>query len=194
MQSRSRRKAREVALRTLYEIDLGHAKPDEALEGAFEEVDLVEEMRELASTIVRGVRENREAIDDRLGPMLRDYELSRTAAVDRNLLRLGAFEILFLSEMPPAVTINEVIEISKKYSTAESGKFLNGVLGRLLRESDKANWIAPAVEDSYVEEVEEEPVEELTVEEGTPEADTARKFGVWKLRSGDVVVPPVTQP
>jgi N utilization substance protein B len=90
--------------------------------------------------------------------------------------------------MPPAVSIDEAIEIAKKYSTAESGKFVNGVLGRLLKSSDKANWdpkTAPKeFREEVVREVVEEPVEE-TVDAESDEGKDARRFGQWIVSSGD---------
>lgn len=179
----SRRKAREVALRTLYEIDLGHAKPGEAIDGAFEEIDLVEPLREFVQAAVAGVREHRTEIDRRLDGFLKGYDVGRLAVVDRNILRLAAFELIYLDEMPPAVTINEAIEIAKRYSTAESGKFVNGVLGKLVLDTPKANWEAPIVVDDVADEPEEIEIEEIEITEDSPEAKHAKRLGAWTIRS-----------
>ncbi len=71
----------------------------------------------------------------RLANAATTWRLDRQAAVDRNILRLGAFELLYMGEMPVAVTINEAVELAKKFSTAESGRFVNGVLGALAQSS-----------------------------------------------------------
>lgn len=187
----SRRKAREVALRTLYEIDLGHAKPLEAIEGAFEEIDLTEPLREFVRAAVEGIRVHRAEIDQRLDGFLKGYDMGRLAVVDRNILRLAAFELIYLAEMPPAVTINEAIEIAKRYSTADSGKFVNGVLGKLVLDTPKANWEAPIVVDEAPEEPDEIEIEEIEITEDSPEAKQAKRLGAWTIRSdsSDVEAP-----
>ena len=77
--------------------------------------------------------EHRAAIDDAIRDQARNYEFSRLSAVDRNVLRIACQELLFCDDIPPAVAINEAIEIAKKFSTEESGKFVNGVLDNIRR-------------------------------------------------------------
>ena len=77
--------------------------------------------------------EHRAAIDTAIREHARNYELSRLSAVDRNVLRIACQELLFCKDIPPAVAINEAIEIAKKFSTAESGKFVNGILDNIRR-------------------------------------------------------------
>jgi N utilization substance protein B len=184
---RSKRKAREAAMRTLYEIELGHADTNTALQMTLDEANLPPDMAAYAERLVRGTRTNAAVIDHKLASIIKDYDFNRIAAVDRNVLRVAAYELLEVPEMPPAVTINEAIEIAKRYSTAESGKFVNGVLGRLLEDSPKYNWdsaTAPAEVDELLDEEEPEVVEEV-VEETSDEGKLASKFGTWKLRAGD---------
>lgn len=85
-----------------------------------------------AQTLVRGVLEKRQEIDDQLSALSTGWALDRQATVDRNIMRLAAYEILYLPDIPAGATINEAVEIAKKYSTAESGRFVNGILGSLV--------------------------------------------------------------
>lgn len=189
----SRRKAREGALWALYSIDLGKASVTEAVEACIAESGLTHDLADYMEHLVRGVYSHRRDIDPFLTNYLNDYALDRLAAVDRNVLRMATYELMHVPEMPPAVTINEAIEIARKFSTAESGKFVNGVLGSMVLDSPKAKWQPPAVEETY-EEVTHEPepvVEEVVVEADAPEAKEAQKFG-WVLRSGDREIPPMT--
>ena len=175
-------------MRTLYEIEIGHTDTTSALAVTLEEANLSPEMAAYAERVVRGIRGNIAMIDHRLASIIKDYDYNRIAAVDRNVLRVAAYELLEVPEIPPAVTINEAIEIAKRYSTAESGKFVNGILGRLLEDSPKANWdpatAPPEAHEAPEEETEPAVVEEV-VEEGSDEAKFATKFGTWKIRAGD---------
>lgn len=191
--SQSRRKAREGALQALFQIELGKSTLNDAIEATVMDTGVSHDLAEYLDRLVRGVYTNRRDLDPFLERYLKDYDLDRLAAVDRNVLRIATYELLHVPEMPPAVTINEAIEISRKFSTAESGKFVNGVLGRMLRDTPKANWdpkTAPVEE--LVTTAPEPVVEEEVVEEGTQEAKDAKRFG-WVLKSGDREVPPTTE-
>lgn len=96
------------------------------------------EIREFAEELVKGTLEKLEDIDALIEKLAENWILGRMAAVDRNILRLAAFEILYRRDIPSAVTINEALEIAKKYSSSESAPFLNGVLDRLAKEAGKA--------------------------------------------------------
>jgi len=95
------------------------------------------EIREFAEELVKGTLEKLEDIDALIEKLAENWILGRMAAVDRNILRLAAFEILYRRDIPSAVTINEALEIAKKYSSSESAPFLNGVLDRLAKEAGK---------------------------------------------------------
>lgn len=130
----SRRKAREVALRILYQKDVGNTDPRRSLPEAVDELKLSEEGAEFARRVVFGLLENLDAIDDVLRRHAREWSPERMANIDRNILRMALYEILFIEDIPPSVSINEAIELAKKYSTEESGRFINGVLGNVVRE------------------------------------------------------------
>jgi N utilization substance protein B len=132
---RKRRAAREQALRWLYEIDVGKTPVEEAVAEAQMELD--EEGLAFARELLRGATTNVKAIDASIARYAKDWSLDRMPAVDRNILRLAIFEILHLPEVPNSVAVDEAVELAKTYSTAESSKFVNGVLGALLRDLEQ---------------------------------------------------------
>jgi N utilization substance protein B len=95
------------------------------------------EMRLFADPLIRGALQHRESIDEQIKKHVKNWELHRIAAVDRNILRLAIYEMLHREDIPPVVSINEAVDIAKKFSTQDSGKFVNGILdkvkGELLR-------------------------------------------------------------
>jgi N utilization substance protein B len=133
-----RRRAREAALQALYQMDLNPGlTPAQALAHVFETFargepeDDEADLRSFTTRLVTGVIERRAHIDEALAAASTHWRLDRMAAVDRNLLRLGVHEILFESEIPPSVTIDEAVEIAKRFGTSESPAFVNGVLQRI---------------------------------------------------------------
>lgn len=90
--------------------------------------------QEFAEGLIRGVMEKLPELDAKIKSLADNWDLSRLAPVDRNILRLAIYEMLFREEIPPVVSINEAIEIAKRYSTEESGKFVNGILDRVKKE------------------------------------------------------------
>ena len=137
----TRREARELALRMLFQIDVGKQPTEEVIEGALSQSVLEGSNRQFAEDVVRGVAEHLESIDRRLAELTTEWSAERQAAVDRNILRLTTFEILYRPETPVAAVINEAVELAKKYSTAESGRFVNGVLGALARTCPRGDEI-----------------------------------------------------
>jgi transcription antitermination protein NusB len=130
-----RRKAREVALQFLYQLDVNGASDPTAFEGEFWSRHPVDaEARAFADTLVRGSKEHQARIDALIARYAEHWDLDRMAVVDRNILRLAVYELMLDAEVPPKVAINEAIEIAKKFGTAESGRFINGVLDRIHRE------------------------------------------------------------
>ena len=191
---KSRRKAREGALQALFQIEMGHAVVTEAIEHTVIETGVSHDLADYMEQLVRGIYADRRQLDPYIEGFLNGYELERLAAVDRNVIRIGTYELLKVPEMPPAVTINEAVEIAKRFSTAESGKFVNGVLGRILQDSPKKNWTRETAPPGFEEEeAAPEPVEEVeeeTVAEDSKEAKDAKRFG-WVLKSGDREIPKV---
>ncbi|MDQ2686618.1 MAG: transcription antitermination factor NusB [Armatimonadota bacterium] len=130
----TRREARELALRMLFELDLGHQPTDVVVEAALAQSQLDDKNKTMAEELVRGTREHQNELDARVAALATDWALDRQAAVDRNILRMAAYELLYRPDTPVASVVNEAVELAKKYSTAESGRFVNGVLGALARE------------------------------------------------------------
>lgn len=143
----ARRAARELALNVLYQADSSGVPFEEALETALEFADLStlenkdEELagdaRGYARTLAIGAREHRDELDKFIEELSEGWPLDRQPAVDRNILRLAIFEIKYVDSVPPIVAVDEAIEIAKKYSTAESGKFVNGVLAGYLKKYEE---------------------------------------------------------
>jgi N utilization substance protein B len=126
-----RSRARDVALQVLYQDDLNPGVDaevaDKFLRARLRSPDLVE----FARSLVAGVRRNREELDLMLTRTADNWSLTRMVATDRNVLRLGAFEILY-TETPDRVAINEAVDLAKRYGTAQSGPFVNGILDKFL--------------------------------------------------------------
>jgi transcription antitermination protein NusB len=126
-----RSRAREIALQALFQEDLN---PNNSLEnlGVFLGARLQDEqLREFAKQIVLGVKRNQEELDQLLAEKAANWSVPRMAATDRNLLRMGAYEIRFM-DTPDRVAVDEAIELSKRYGTAQSPQFINGILDKLI--------------------------------------------------------------
>ena len=127
-----RTKARERAVQALYQIDVAATDLDEALSRfwkSFEPVD--REVMQVAEELVRGVARHRRELDAAIEAVSQNWRLDRMARVDRNVLRLAAFELLHRGDVPVKVIINEAIELGKKFGSESSGAFINGVLDRV---------------------------------------------------------------
>lgn len=135
----SRRLARETALQVLFQLDMSGEKSDiEAVVRHWaEEFAVPEQSIPFAQELVAGTLEHQSEIDEKLVGLSEGWGLKRMASVDRNLLRLAAYEILYHPEIPGRVTINEAIEIAKLYGSVESGKFINGILDKIVAGAQK---------------------------------------------------------
>lgn len=129
-----RRRGREYALQMLYAMDLTAYPPDEVFAGFNAIQDLNRDAFYYARRLVDGVYGHLEEIDAVLARFAEHWKLHRMAAVDRNLLRLGIFELMFLKEIPFPIIINEALEIVKEFSDAEGTQFVNGILDATSRE------------------------------------------------------------
>lgn len=127
-----RRLARELAVQFLYQFDLAGGSLEEALPLFWEtQSEVGDAGKKFTEELVHGVIERRAAIDERIVKYTENWDLPRIAAVDRNILRLAMYEMLYRDDIPPVVSINEAVDIAKKFSTRESGSFVNGILDRL---------------------------------------------------------------
>ncbi|MBE0426746.1 MAG: transcription antitermination factor NusB [Nitrospirae bacterium] len=134
-----RRKAREYALQLLFQVDFTERKIDkEGLEEFWsDKKDNKKDVRNFTEEIVFGTLDKLDEIDKMIEKFTENWALKRMAAVDRNILRFAAYEIIYRKDIPSAVTINEALEIAKKFSSSESASFLNGILDRLAKEAGK---------------------------------------------------------
>ncbi len=118
-----RRREREELLKILYEIDLK---------------DSWDELRRgdggYVSSTLNGIREKRKELDDILSRFSKDWPLERMAVIDRNILRIALYEMLYVPDVPPKVSINEAVELAKKYGDKDSYRFINGILDRIFKE------------------------------------------------------------
>ncbi len=128
-----RRQARELALQALFFFDMDSSDPEKSLEGFCinNEEKLTPEIKPFFLDLVNGVMEHQSQIDDLLIKCSKNWKLSRMPVVDRNIMRIAIFEFLKREDIPSSVTINEAVEIGKKYGTRDSGAFINGVLDRI---------------------------------------------------------------
>jgi N utilization substance protein B len=124
----TRRQARELALSLLYEADTKSAPPGTILDEFPIDPD------PFAADLVRGVGEHQDEIDDLIRRFAKDWTLERMPVVDRNLLRIGVYELIQRPDVPTAAVISEAVELARRYSTEESGRFVNGMLGRIAEE------------------------------------------------------------
>ncbi|TXK83427.1 transcription antitermination factor NusB [Paenibacillus sp. N3.4] len=142
-----RRVAREIALQSLYQIQMNEATPLEAAKIAIHEaendneaqLDVAGEKIEPAyiHELVEGTYSNKVRIDELLEEYLKGWQMDRLSRIDREVLRLAAYEMLYRDDVPPKVVVNEAIDLAKHYGTDESGKFVNGVLGKMIKEVDE---------------------------------------------------------
>jgi N utilization substance protein B len=129
-----RRDAREAAVQYLYQREMQGDQSDQALEEFYEMRGLSPSGKRFCNELLEGWMQHREEIDEVIAKNARNFEFNRLSAVDRNVLRIACHEILFRSDIPAPVAINEAIEIAKKYSTEDSGKFVNGVLDNIRKQ------------------------------------------------------------
>lgn len=139
-----RRVAREIAVQSLYQIQMNEATPQEAVQIAIHEAEHDNETELNFSgdkidplyiiELVEGTYSNKVKIDELLEEYLKGWAMDRLSRIDREVLRLAVYEMLYRDDVPPKVVVNEAIDLAKHYGTEESGKFVNGVLGKMIKE------------------------------------------------------------
>lgn len=127
-----RRRARAVVLQTLYELDFTDHEAKTALKARLEEQLLPEAAEVFAQSLTMGVQTYRTYLDSVVSDLAPEWPLDQIAAVDRNILRISIYELLFEPEIPPKVAINEAVELAKMFGSESSPRFVNGVLGSLV--------------------------------------------------------------
>ncbi|GJQ64465.1 MAG: N utilization substance protein B [Melioribacteraceae bacterium] len=129
----NRRVLREKSLQVLYAFEMNKDGLRNLTEGILADVP-TDADKEFARVLINKVIANRDSLDDKIKERVDNWEMNRIALIDKLLLRIGIAELLFFPDIPPKVSINEVIEIAKDYSTGNSGKFINGILDAILNE------------------------------------------------------------
>jgi len=133
-----RRKAREHALQILFQLDIRKEKPSAAvLRHFWAEYQPDDEVKAFAEEIVKGTHKHLTEINKLIHESAKNWSLDRMAVVDRNVLRMAVYEILYRMDIPTSVTINEAIEVARKFGTDDSGSFVNGILDSVARMTGK---------------------------------------------------------
>lgn len=131
----SRRRAREYAFKVIFQVDQVQAEPHAALEYLLAEGDLAEKDRQFALDLIEGTLNKLPVIDEKIARYSRDWSVDRMSSVDRNIMRVAGYEILFRNEVSPVIAIDEAIEMAKKYGEGNSGSFVNAILDRIQAEN-----------------------------------------------------------
>ncbi len=135
-----RRKAREVALQVLYALDVQRIDIQEAIDRFWANFDAPEEANSFSSSLIEGAWNNRVQIDNLISGSSENWSMARMSRVDKSILRMAVYELLFCHDIPPKVTLNEAIDLGKVYGSENSGAFINGILDALygkLRKKDE---------------------------------------------------------
>jgi len=126
-----RRDGREAAVQFLFSKDINNDISLDGYDSFFSLCTAKERAKVFAKELLVGIVKNKESIDEKIEAHVDNFQLNRLSAIDRNVLRLAIFEMMHCEDIPPAVCINEAIEISKRFGTEDSGSFVNGVLDKI---------------------------------------------------------------
>lgn len=142
-----RRLAREIAVQSLYQMEMNEVNAEQAVAMLIEEaqhdnesnvkLENAAELTRFVNELVNGILKLQRDIDVLLSDFLKGWQVDRLSRVDKQILRLAAYEMVFRDDVPPKVAVNEAIELAKHFGTDESGKFVNGVLGKMIKELDR---------------------------------------------------------
>ena len=130
----TRRRGREAALQLLYALEVTRTDVSAVLHTAWAQAMMAEETRDFTMALVQGVIVHRDEIDGLIQEWSAHWSLERIALVERSILRFAIYELLYMPDIPPNVTINEAIEVAKKYGSGEAAAFINGILDRIKHE------------------------------------------------------------
>ncbi|HBA85888.1 MAG TPA: transcription antitermination factor NusB [Verrucomicrobia bacterium] len=133
-----RHEAREWAVQFLFQRDFNRDDMVKALEIFWREIKTDEKSRQFAEELIRGVDEHMTELDQQIQTYAEHWDVRRMGAVDRNVMRVAFYEMLYRPDIPPVVSINEAVDIAKEYSSLESGKFVNGILDHACRKLKRA--------------------------------------------------------
>ena len=133
-----RRTARELALKFLYQREFNSNSPDAELNSFCDRANVSEEVQNFTQALIKNILFHKKEVDELLEKISANWTPDRMAVIDKNILRLGICELLFDPTTPPKVVINEAVEIAKKFGTEESPDFINGILGKVFKDSKVA--------------------------------------------------------
>jgi N utilization substance protein B len=133
-----RRKSRELALQALYQLDVVKEDPESVVQLFWENFSPREEIKAFCSSLIEGTWSNREEIDELIKRNSEHWRVERMALVDRNILRMAVFELCYCPDIPYKVTLNEAIEMAKRFGSEDSGSFINGILDRIAKQNRKS--------------------------------------------------------
>lgn len=133
----SRRAVREWTVQLLFQLDMNPGDMADKFAYFWAEHEAPEKARGMAEETVKGVIEHKEEIDAMISRFAENWTILRMASVDRNVLRLGVYEMLYRHDIPPVVSINEAVDLAKYFNSGESGRFVNGILDRVRKEIDR---------------------------------------------------------
>jgi N utilization substance protein B len=134
---KGRRETREWIIQFLFQLDFNPEPVDIALHDFWEEKDPSESEKTYAEEIIKGVVQHKQELDDRLSRYAKRWDSERMGAVDRTVMRIALFEMLYREDIPPVVSINEAVHFAKDFSSFQSGRFVNGVLDRIRQDLDR---------------------------------------------------------
>jgi len=152
----NRRRARELAMQALFNIDMCQDNPEEVIERFCKNFATSRKALPFFHKLIRGILQIRPEVDALIERFSSNWKISRMAGVDRNILRIAVYELLYCNNIPAKVSINEAIDIGKKYGTEESGAFINGIL----------DSIRKALEEEDVKSKAEIPINDSTEKQG----------------------------
>ena len=170
---RRRTRARELALQFLYTLDVRGSEILEDLDDFLTESGASRLARRFATELVHGVVKHQAELDAGIVRVAQHWSLERMPPVDRNILRLASFELLHCPEIPIGVALNEAIELGKRYSTANSGAFINGILDKIMNRKPAPKPAEAAVRDEQLARTAPQPegeAEELPESDERPQA------------------------
>lgn len=136
---RKRSKAREIALCVLYEIEVSKKSFNEVLNHYYDSFPSKIGTKPFATQILKGVTENIKDLDTIIKKYVKNWEIGRMAIIDRNVLRLATYELLKANDIPPKVSINEAVELAKRFGDVDSPRFVNGILDKIFKLESQKN-------------------------------------------------------
>ena len=131
-----RSQARQSSLQILYQIEVARILPSQAIDDYFSQEETPLAHREFTESLVSGVNAHMKDLDEVISKYAKNWQISRMAIVDKNILRIGTFELIYMEDIPPKVSINEAVELAKKFGDSDSPKFVNGILDSVYRKEN----------------------------------------------------------